>query len=214
MRSRWSSQHAAGQHAPVEMRFVDMFMTALGSLIFIALLLVFLLPKAAQTNPSTLPEPGAPLQERDTDKHVVKRWIGILLLTKGCEADDLLLYVRWDGSVMNFETRAPTGKMPEFDAGDLKHGSLVGHRTFRIGGTYDALASFPYLNVASDLLNGEQVRTMLHSKIRAPSPAKNALSIRRFFPPTDPSRGRRSSSLCLSPTPGCVISESRSSEAS
>ena len=162
MRSRWSSQHAGGQHAPVEMRFVDMFMTALGSLIFIALLLVFLLPKAAQTNPSTLPEPGAPLQERDTDKHVVKRWIGILLLTKGCEADDLLLYVRWDGSVMNFETRAPTGKMPEFDAGDLKHGSLVGHRTFRIGGTYDALASFPYLNVASDLLNGEQVRTMLH----------------------------------------------------
>jgi hypothetical protein len=37
-----------GDGPPVEMRFVDMFMTALGSLVFIALLLVFLLPKTSE----------------------------------------------------------------------------------------------------------------------------------------------------------------------
>ena len=49
MTSSWRQLSAREGHgAPVEMRFVDMFMTALGSLVFIALLLVFLLPKTAE----------------------------------------------------------------------------------------------------------------------------------------------------------------------
>jgi hypothetical protein len=47
--TRWRTRSSSGPpRAPVELRFIDMFMTALGSLIFLALLLVFLvrwLPK-------------------------------------------------------------------------------------------------------------------------------------------------------------------------
>lgn len=64
MTARWRASCARrAPHAPVELRFVDMFMTALGSLIFLALLLVCLsdwLPRQAQTHNSenpTHPEP-------------------------------------------------------------------------------------------------------------------------------------------------------------
>ena len=48
MRSGWGRSNRGGEHPPVEMRFIDMFMTALGSLVFIALLLVFLIPSTAE----------------------------------------------------------------------------------------------------------------------------------------------------------------------
>jgi hypothetical protein len=48
MRSRWQRSRGDDPQAPIEMRFIDMFMAALGSLVFLALLLVFLLPKTTQ----------------------------------------------------------------------------------------------------------------------------------------------------------------------
>jgi len=45
VRSRWTKPHGGDESSPVEMRFIDMFMTALGALVFLALILVFLLPK-------------------------------------------------------------------------------------------------------------------------------------------------------------------------
>lgn len=64
MKSPWH-RWGEDQHAPVEMRFIDMFMTALGSLVFLALLLVFLLPQTTRSEQEkrpeeiTKPEPGS-----------------------------------------------------------------------------------------------------------------------------------------------------------
>jgi hypothetical protein len=158
MRSRW--QRDAGESAPpVEMRFVDMFMTALGSLIFIALLLVFLLPQTAQpANVETsslikelsklrqeLAEQRAKARQdrqdmadllknlKEVDKHVVKRWISVLLLTKDCPTYEPAVYVRWEGPVVDYETRRPLGSLPDFDASDPKMHHLVGGKYFYVG---------------------------------------------------------------------------------
>ena len=50
MKSRWRGQRAeGGGHSPVEMRFIDMFMTAIGSLVFVAIVLIVILPKMIAT---------------------------------------------------------------------------------------------------------------------------------------------------------------------
>jgi len=59
MSSTWGHTRGAERYAvPVEMRFVDMFMAALGALIFMAMLLAFLLkfiPVQGEGTPSPLP---------------------------------------------------------------------------------------------------------------------------------------------------------------
>src|SRR6266853_728910 len=59
MPSGWGASHRTDRHAvPVEMRFIDMFMAALGALIFMAMLLAFLLrfvPQGATAQPSRDP---------------------------------------------------------------------------------------------------------------------------------------------------------------
>jgi hypothetical protein len=153
-----------------------MFMTALGSLIFIAMLLVFLLPKTAQTSTAdprqatkaleaeleTVREQLASEQRwrrdlqqmmksvREVDKLVVKRWMVVTLLTKGCPADEPALSVRWEGDTFHFETREYLGKLPEFDASAPRLHPLVGNRMFRIGP-----ASLPSrLEASTSLLDG------------------------------------------------------------
>ena len=161
MKSRWYSGGGDGSHPPVEMRFVDMFMTALGSLIFIALLLVFLLPQTAQpSNLDTkkmqselarlrqeLTETQAKARQslldmeqllknlREVDKDVVKRWLSVTLVTKDCPSYAPTLYVRWEGPVINVETREPT-VMAQFDAAGFKLQSLVGARYFFVVPTW------------------------------------------------------------------------------
>jgi len=56
MRSRWQRSRGDDPQAPIEMRFIDMFMAALGSLVFLALLLVFLLPKTTQQLRQQIPQ--------------------------------------------------------------------------------------------------------------------------------------------------------------
>ena len=153
MRSRWQRSRGDDPQAPVEMRFIDMFMAALGSLVFLALLLVFLLPKTTQqgTNqelkkkldeltaenqklwqqiPRTPRAGGANTEE----KSIIKRWLGVLLMVKGCSIEPEM-YVRWEGDLVDFETDQPTSKLPEFDASDVSNNryDLVGQKYFDIG---------------------------------------------------------------------------------
>ena len=90
------------------MRFIDMFMTALGSLVFLALLLVFLLPKTTQSEIKDedverlkkenqkivaenqhlrqqiqLQQQASPADTTKTeDADIMKRWFGILSSNK------------------------------------------------------------------------------------------------------------------------------------
>ena len=153
MRSRWQRSRRDDPQAPIEMRFIDMFMAALGSSVFLALLLVFLLPKTTRqgTNqelkkkldgltaenqqlwqqiPRTPQAGGANTEE----KNIIRRWLGVFLMVKGCSIEPEM-YVRWEGDVVNFETDQPTSKLPEFDASDVSHNryTLVGHKYFDIG---------------------------------------------------------------------------------
>ena len=146
MKSRWYSGEGDGGHPPVEMRFVDMFMTALGSLIFIALLLVFLLPQTAQPSNIDTPKLQSELarlrQElaetqakarqslqdmeqlfknvREVDKDVVKRWLSVSLLTKDCPPYEPTLYVRWEGPIFEFATGKRVADMARFDASESR----------------------------------------------------------------------------------------------
>jgi len=63
MGSRWrGNSHGSESRTPVEMRFIDMFMTAIGSLIFVSILLVYLIAKfptdAAKRIDDTSPAAG------------------------------------------------------------------------------------------------------------------------------------------------------------
>jgi len=106
------------------MRFIDMFMTALGSLVFLALLLVFLLPKTTQSEIKDedverlkkenqkivaenqhlrqqiqLQQQASPADTTKTeDADIMKRWFGILLLTSGCPSSEPELYARYEES--------------------------------------------------------------------------------------------------------------------
>lgn len=179
MRSRWHRGGSDTHHPPVEMRFVDMFMTALGSLIFIALLLVILLPKAAQPSSldtQTLQSELAKLRQdlakeqqsrqdlqqllsnmREVDKHVVKRWLSVTLLTKDCHPYEPILYVRWEGPISDFNTGKSMGSMEAFDAGDPKMHRLMGNR-YSFVGPSTSLSALPGVTPTS-LLNGTRLAT-------------------------------------------------------
>ena len=151
MRSRWQRSRGDDPQAPIEMRFIDMFMAALGSLVFLALLLVFLLPKTTQqgTNPELkkkLDELTAQNQQlrqqiptsqaggaNTEEKNIIKRWLGVFLMVRGCDSIEPEMYVRWEGDVVNFETFQPISKLPEFDASDVSRDTLIGHKYFDIG---------------------------------------------------------------------------------
>jgi formylglycine-generating enzyme required for sulfatase activity len=154
MRSRWQRSRGDDPQAPIEMRFIDMFMAALGSLVFLALLLVFLLPKTTQQGTIDNQELKKKLDEviaenkqlrrqiptsqaggaNTEEKNIVRRWLGVFLMVRGCSIEPEM-YVRWEGNVVNFETEQPTSKLPEFDASDVSHNrdTLVGHKYFDIG---------------------------------------------------------------------------------
>jgi hypothetical protein len=139
MRSPWNRGHADEHHAPVEMRFIDMFMTALGSLVFLALLLVFLLPKTTVPDPrppqQPAPQPGAAKTE---DKDIVKRGFGVLLVTNGCAADEPKLYVRWEGTIVRYDTEERIGDAEAFDARTpVLITKLIGNEYFDLGDGLD-----------------------------------------------------------------------------
>jgi formylglycine-generating enzyme len=158
MRSPWHRGGGEDHHAPVEMRFIDMFMTALGSLVFIALLLVFLLPKTSQhgsTNAPTrkqmeelqsenrdlrrqvqlyaqLPRSGKGGLTEDID--IMRRWFGVLVITRGCRAHEPELYARPEGKLVDVKTGAPLPDALEFDASDPSKKTInFGNAYFDIG---------------------------------------------------------------------------------
>jgi formylglycine-generating enzyme required for sulfatase activity len=137
------------------MRFIDMFMAALGSLLFLALLLVFLLPKTTQQGPVNdelkkrndeliaenqqlrrqIPQTQQAGGANTDEKNIVRRWFSVFLMTNGCNGIKLDMYVRWEGTVVNFNTEQPMSELPAFDASDISHryDTLVGHRYLDIG---------------------------------------------------------------------------------
>lgn len=150
MKSQWDRAQWR-DHPPVEMRFIDMFMTALGSLVFLALLLVFLLPKTTQSKVKDeeieslqreiqqlqrqiqQSQASPPGNARTEDKEIVLRRFGVLLVIEGCTAQPEL-YVRSEGKLYNFKTNEPTGEAAPFDAADpSKKTILVEHSYFSIG---------------------------------------------------------------------------------
>ena len=195
MKSRWYSGEGDGGHPPVEMRFVDMFMTALGSLIFIALLLVFLLPQTAQPSNIDTPKLQSELarlrQElaetqakarqslqdmeqlfknvREVDKDVVKRWLSVSLLRKDCPPYEPTLYVRWEGPIADFATGKRLEDMARFDASDPRVQNLVGRRYFLVGPP--SSLSTMYGTGPTSLLNGTGlVATSYFTVSNAPGP--------------------------------------------
>ena len=68
------------------------------------------------------------------EKSIIKRWLGVLLMVKGCSIEPEMS-VRWEGDLVDFETDQPTSKLPEFDASDVSNNrySLVGQKYFDIG---------------------------------------------------------------------------------
>jgi hypothetical protein len=119
------------------MRFIDMFMAALDSLVFLALLLAFLLPKTTQQPRQQIPQTaqGGGANTNTEEKNISKRWLGVFLVVKGCESTEPEMYVRWEGGVVDFDTFRPISKLPEFDASDVSHyrDNLIGHQYFDIG---------------------------------------------------------------------------------
>ena len=69
MRSAWRAHAAGERQVPVEMRFIDMFMAALGSLVFMAMLLSFLL----RYIPPGKPIPGQPAPPPPSALRIVTR---------------------------------------------------------------------------------------------------------------------------------------------
>lgn len=162
MKSRWQRGPVDEQHAPVEMRFIDMFMTALGSLVFVALLLVFLLPKTTQQKvsqeelnkkieeltkeneelrrrqrqqPQTSPSTGGGQTE---DANIVRRWFGVTLVTSGCKDKGPEFYVRWEGRLINSLTSEPRPDAVPFDAANPAQKDIVnGHSYTDIGAGTD-----------------------------------------------------------------------------
>jgi hypothetical protein len=168
MRSSWGKKQSEEQQTPVEMRFIDMFMTALGGLVFICLLLVVLLPKV------TLPPALEDLEEqnrrlrqenekqnrqlqqlRTEDLEIISRWLGVFVLASGCKSDEPELYVRWEHEIIDLETneRLPDAKL--FNATNpTDKTTLYGQRYFDIG---DQLATVP----GFDALKNDDVHAKL-----------------------------------------------------
>ena len=156
MKTPWRRPVGDGDHSPVEMRFIDMFMTAIGGLVFIALLLVFLLPKTTSTPAvkkeiDDLKREGVRLsvenrgllqslqhlrQEQAKIRPESKRWLGVFMVTSGCRDSEPEVYVRFDGDLYDF-TRDPPVQTPDaekFDASRvLTKTRLSGARYFDIG---------------------------------------------------------------------------------
>lgn len=146
MKSRWHRGQGDDQHVPVEMRFIDMFMTAIGSLVFIAMLLVFLLPKTTQIKPEEVHVCKRELQEcenkRTEDMQILLRAFGVMLVTDGRCAEQPELYVRWEGDLVNFKDGKSIGKAAEFDASEPTNKTeLAGHIYFNVGGVLE-----PHIN--------------------------------------------------------------------
>jgi tetratricopeptide (TPR) repeat protein len=141
MKSLWQRRHIE-DHAPVEMRFIDMFMTALGSLVFVALMLVFLLPKTTQSKAKDeevkvlqkeieqlkrqIPQgqQPTPFAAKTEDKEIVLRRFGVMLVTSGC-TEQPELYVRLENKIFNFQTNQPMDDPLQFDAAEPANKTIL-----------------------------------------------------------------------------------------
>src|SRR4051812_37080682 len=161
MRSAWLAARGIDeQHAPVEMRFVDMFMTALGSLVFLALILAVMPKSMSEATPvpppdmvprvvvdaamaeikelnNTIAELNSTIAAMNSvqtqgtltgelDKNTVKRWLGVLLATRGCTSQELELYARPEGKLIDFETRRAVDDALPFAMNPLRKTILAG----------------------------------------------------------------------------------------
>ena len=193
MKSPWHRGQRDDQHTPVEMRFIDMFMTALGSLVFLALLLAFLLPKTTQSEIKDedverlkkenqkivaenqhlrrqiqLQQQASPADTTKTeDADIMKRWFGILLLTSGCPSSEPELYARYEGKLFNVKTGELVPDAEQFDASDVaKKSTFFGNRYFDIGkGTDSATTSQPILKEVPSIGLDRLNKAGLHAKL-------------------------------------------------
>jgi len=164
MKSRWHRAHAGEQHSPVEMRFVDMFMTALGALVFLAMLLVFLLPRIESTKTeeqtqqknetiAALNTRKEELEEtiRDLTAQLRERQQPEPALPAGANREDKNIVKRWFGVLLLTQGCRPNqpalyvrfeGKLINFDTGEAVpeaeqfDASDVSKRTFLVGHRY------------------------------------------------------------------------------
>src|SRR5262249_23501625 len=102
------------------------------------------------------------------DKDIVKRWLGVLLVTKGCMPWEPELYVRWEGKVVSFQTGQPMPDALEFDASDViaNETIFVGHKYFDVG---DGTDSGPIVDAVLQPRNGAGLEALnkngLHTKL-------------------------------------------------
>jgi len=162
VRSRWTKPHGGDESSPVEMRFIDMFMTALGALVFLALILVFLLPKVETSKSNkTIDDLTAKVKELEKttseqkaeierltsqiwrqgqpgtlseDKNVVLRWFAVFIVAQSCGANEPVLHVRAEGEIIDFETGKSLPDAEPFDASNpVAKTWLVGQRYLDVG---------------------------------------------------------------------------------
>jgi hypothetical protein len=122
MKSSWKHvRHAPEHRSPVEMRFVDMFMTALGSLIFLALLLSVLVAYIDKSGIAvTPPEKG---QAALTRLRLLTR---ILPAARVDDPYELVLAHRGGTEPLKWSVIAGRGGIPSGIAFDEERGSFAG----------------------------------------------------------------------------------------
>src|SRR5262249_36124362 len=163
VRSRWTKPHGGDESSPVEMRFIDMFMTALGALVFLALILVFLLPKVETSKSNktiddltaqmkelekTISEQKAEIERLTSqiwrqgqpgtlseDKNVVRRRFAVFIVAQSCGINEPVLHVRAEGKIVDFDdTEKELPPAEPFDASNpVAKTVLVGQRYLDVG---------------------------------------------------------------------------------
>lgn len=161
MRGAWRPATGKAMRHPVEMRFVDMFMTALGSLIFMALLLVFVIVNFPTEG--LAPPEDAPVETRE-----------LLLVTKTMpqarpgERYDAALAYRGGVGAVRWSISAGEGGLPPGVEFNPDEGS--------ISGTPIALGVYRFTVTAVDARNNSVSRGY-EIEVRAPPVSSKAFNL-------------------------------------
>lgn len=120
MTKTWASSPSGDRYSvPVEMRFIDMFMAALGALIFMAMLLAYLVPKIPAISNSPLPDQP----KRALSLHIITKSLPPARLG---ERYELPLAYRGGTGLVTWELAAGKNGLPNGLKFDAQGGILVG----------------------------------------------------------------------------------------
>jgi Putative Ig domain len=124
MRSAWAFRPGSERHAvPIEMRFIDLFMAALGSLVFMAMLLAFLLRFLPLDGKGGTPEPP---HEDGSPSGPLQIVISSFPPAFVGERYEVALAYRGGSGPIAWELPAGTEEIPDGLTFDLQHGILSG----------------------------------------------------------------------------------------